>query len=149
MPRAGSTKPDPDAVYLAWMAFHSEHGSVATGERRRGDDEMVINHFGYFLPDGTPRHKWPEPWHAAVRREEAEDPPPDADLHLPVRPVEAEPIVVLTRPLRVSVGTTITGRAGEVIDFAAGARFTASAQIVRELPSAFEPEGKTRRRKRA
>ena len=75
-------KPDPERIYFAVEGFASTGLQIARGERRRGDDPVVIEHF-----DLLHRHEPPDEIHVVAL---AELPPPAPGRVLALV-VEADP----------------------------------------------------------
>ncbi len=55
MPTKTKSKPDPNAVYQCRDSISFDlQTTLRAGERRRGDDPLVREHFEHWVPDGTP-----------------------------------------------------------------------------------------------
>lgn len=124
------TKPDPNAVYQCreTISFSAE-ATLRAGERRRGDDPLVIEHFEHFVADGTPIRSYPQ---LDPPSEPRVAPEVDTAVYEHLAPFDG---LVLRRPVKVL-------HKKEVREFPAGTIFASDAEIVRSLPDAFEkPSG--------
>jgi hypothetical protein len=138
-------------VVVAWTSFAAEgiERVIVKGDRLRGDDPAVKAAPWGFVVDGTPEGESPNVFDGVVERQEAENPRPQADVHLPDRPREFDGLIMtLNRPLRVSFGNDGKGGPAEVVELKEGVSFLAADELVSALPQAFDaPRGRGLRSK--
>ncbi len=128
--KSRNAAPNPERIYICTTTASFGPTVLNAGERRRGDDPLVRDHFPHWVPDGVP--VVPEVADPGVinkargRKRPAER---DTVLYGTLEPFDG---VVLRRPLKVA------NAAGEITQLAVGAIFARDSELVRLLPGDFE-----------